>query len=481
MKILSLYVEEGMKCKKMDFEMKNLIHSEENTQGKTTSMRLMLHSLGFSVPSPAKIDFQSIFTRIVVQTESKKYCVERYACKVSLTDEENKYTFVLPNDQFRLHALLFNIDELYLLENILGAMYVDQTRGTVVINRGDIIGNNSFHVEKLIAGLEGKNVDELTRKIADEQKKLKEYKNLLEIAKYKKEKELYSEEIVSNKKIINEMMFSSIDKLENDILSLKSKIKNTKDVLSKNNNFINMIEGYKLHVKDKEGNEISVNSNTLIGFSDNKDLLEMQIKLLNIELKNKQKELNYLKTKDKNDKLLNVSEYKESVDEQLKNINIDYDTISKIVDQSNTEILELKKELKEKVKQNSDVVEYTNRKMFECARKLNVDSFLEKNGIFTNKIQNKSGAAGYKVIIAFRVAFIKAIEKYKGIKLPLIIDSLKNSELDEKNAKLILDLLKTELKGHQIIIASIYNFNDFKFDKIYEITYPLINDDIIVD
>ena len=54
--------------------------------------------------------------------------------------------------------------------------------------------------------------------------------------------------------------------------------------------------------------------------------------------------------------------------------------------------------------------------------------------------------------------------KFKNIRFPLIIDSLRNCELTEENANSILRLIKEKLNGHQIIVASVYDYNNF-FDK----------------
>jgi hypothetical protein len=60
------------------------------------------------------------------------------------------------------------------------------------------------------------------------------------------------------------------------------------------------------------------------------------------------------------------------------------------------------------------------------------------------------------------------------VELPLVIDSLRTSELTEKNAKGILNVINEELPDHQLIIASVYKYDGFDFSET-EIFERLIN------
>ncbi len=44
-------------------------------------------------------------------------------------------------------------------------------------------------------------------------------------------------------------------------------------------------------------------------------------------------------------------------------------------------------------------------------------------------------------------------------KLPIILDSPSGKEVDQENIKLMMDILKRDFSDHQIIIASIYEYD----------------------
>ena len=51
------------KFKKFNFDASfNYFYSNENTKGKTTFLRGLLYSLGFSIPNTKKIDFSKLMT-----------------------------------------------------------------------------------------------------------------------------------------------------------------------------------------------------------------------------------------------------------------------------------------------------------------------------------------------------------------------------------------------------------------------------------
>lgn len=475
MKINYLYIKEGLFSRKIKFSNHQLIFSKENSQGKTTLMRLILHSLGFTVPSTAGANFNNFVTIISLNVADEVITLERNGSFIEYKSKDKILKFNLPEEKLSLHTIVFNISEINLLENLLGAIYVDQTKGLVVLNRGEVIGNNTFTVEKFIAGLQNNNIDKLTRLITDERKKLKEYKSVLSIAQYKIDNNIYDNEIIDN---INEEVTSynsRITLLQSRIDSLKKSIKELKITLQENKMFLNIIESYHLYVSDSEGNKIPVNSNSIVGYNDNSELLNIQLKMLNVQLDTLKRELQeqIILEKDREYKELDVKEYKSLIDEKLKYVNLDYSKIKSIVNDCQRNIRTYNKQIKESITQKSDVVNFIQTNMIDCAKKLGVYKYIEKDGVFTNKIQKNSGAISYKIIISFRIAFILAVKEFKNIKLPLIIDSLRNGELDEENSNKILSVLNDKLKEHQIIVASIFEYNDF-FDGIEVIKNRLI-------
>ena len=94
--------------------------------------------------------------------------------------------------------------------------------------------------------------------------------------------------------------------------------------------------------------------------------------------------------------------------------------------------------------------------------------------LFTSNLKELSGAVLHKTVFAFKLGYIKEIEKKLEIKLPIILDSPSGKEVDEKNISLMMEILKRDFSDNQIIIASIYEY-DFPNEKKIEISERLIN------
>jgi hypothetical protein len=61
------------------------------------------------------------------------------------------------------------------------------------------------------------------------------------------------------------------------------------------------------------------------------------------------------------------------------------------------------------------------------------------------------------MVFSFKMAYIKAIEKFGELLLPIIIDSPNSSEISEENAKKMYELLSTDFINNQIIFSSMVN------------------------
>ena len=96
--------------------------------------------------------------------------------------------------------------------------------------------------------------------------------------------------------------------------------------------------------------------------------------------------------------------------------------------------------------------------------------------LFTSNLKELSGAILHKTAFAFRLAYMITMEEVLKIKLPIILDSPSGKEVDQMNIKLMMDILKRDFSDHQIIIASIFNY-DFDEMKVIEIKNQLIEND----
>ena len=103
---------------------------------------------------------------------------------IKIEKDGNISTFVLPEQEFMLHALLYSTNNADLLKNILGTFYVDQEKGWTLLNRGVVIGSIHFNIEELIRGLSGIDCSELVEKEAKLSREIDKYKQMFSVAQY---------------------------------------------------------------------------------------------------------------------------------------------------------------------------------------------------------------------------------------------------------------------------------------------------------
>ena len=121
----SIFIKEGVSERTIDFSKGvNLIFSQENSKGKTTLLRFMLYSLGYSIPSTRKIKFDQC------EVSARIYCdkigdivLTRYngmLLEVEFSGE--KTTYILPDQLHDVQKIIFGTDRIDVLNNILGAI-----------------------------------------------------------------------------------------------------------------------------------------------------------------------------------------------------------------------------------------------------------------------------------------------------------------------------------------------------------------------
>lgn len=101
------------------------------------------------------------------------------------------------------------------------------------------------------------------------------------------------------------------------------------------------------------------------------------------------------------------------------------------------------------------------------------DTTIAASYLFTSNLKELSGAVLHKTVFAFRLAYIIEIERAIAVKLPIILDSPSGKEVDQENIKLMMDILKRDFSDHQIIIASIFEY-DFDPINVIEIINRLV-------
>ena len=126
----------------------------------------------------------------------------------------------------------------------------------------------------------------------------------------------------------------------------------------------------------------------------------------------------------------------------------------------------VRSELKELLSSGNEVYGFLSDAVYDLASKLGVgDVYLkDTNGLLTNSVKEKSGTSRQLLVASFRLGYARAIERFAGVRVPLIIDSPKNGEMSRENFELLESLLRDGFADWQVIIASIDSVG-FRPDK----------------
>ncbi len=459
----------------------NLIYSVENSQGKTTLLRFLLYALGYPVPSTKGIDFANCETEIELITdynEKIKIFRHNYDLEVRLKKQEIK-SFVLPNDFDKVLMIIFKNKNVELIENILGAMFIDQDKGWTLLNKGYVIGHYSFDVRGLVRGLAGINAQDLNWDIRKLENNIQRYKKLYDVAKYHDEIQEKAGSISTSGYTEENMELNSL-KVEKERLT--HDLKRVVRIIHDNKEFKKYVEDMSLTVQSPNGEEFPLKIENVKWYDDSfefmknkKNDLVNHIKDINNKINSREKNI---KDSDKQLELMSVEDMITDFDKKLANISISQETVK-------DQLVILNREKRKKKNQLHNLTHYSEKansiiiSMFNDYRKyieaLGINSEKTKDFVFTKDLKSLTGAQLHKIVFAFRLMYIKAVEREADINLPIIIDSPRSSELDEMNSKLMMNLLTQEFSDHQIIVASIYKYDNL-LSNVIVLSKPIINE-----
>lgn len=232
----------------------------------------------------------------------------------------------------------------------------------------------------------------------------------------------------------------------------------------------------KLLIEAPNKEIIPVTENNIYGLNDNLDLLSTKKKLLTYkinQINTKRKKLeNERNTRDEN--LLfnnNNTSQIEEFDKKIASIVINPILIEKKISDLEKKLKQVKQKFEDISKtDNNDICKmmFNTLKKYLIELELGDEDSIHLNYLFTKDLKSLSGAVLHKTAFAFRLAYISTIEKALKIKLPFIIDSPSGNEVDKRNIELMMNILKRDFSDHQIIMASIfeYNFEDINIIEI---------------
>lgn len=458
--IQSLTITEGKKTKTYKFSPHaNLVHSDDNTVGKTTLLRLMLYALGYQIPNTKNMKFEKCITQVVLTSNGKTFHIKRENEYLLVDDETSTEYYILPTELNQFHAVVFGTDNNDVLNNLLGTFYMDQEKGWTLLNRGKVIGSISFSIEKLILGLSERDYQKLQSELQLLEREVKKYQQMRDIAQY--QREIYEEKGDIVHDTYDETLQRDLSVYMFDVEALRKELKQITDTIADNTSIRKFIEKMSLWVKAPDGTKIPVNEDTIIGLDDNNDflisrkhLLTSQIAKLEQKIENLRSMIYYQSQQPTTETLI------ESFDKNLSQIAIDAKAVTSILNELIERQTEVRRQLTELAKNNNDILEQMYSDILSYGVELGLTQYMSSGigFVFTRNLKELTGATLMKMVFAFKMSYIRAVDRVLNIKLPLILDSPSGKELDQYNIQKLMDIINRDFSENQVIIASIYYY-----------------------
>lgn len=442
-----------------------LFYSANNSTGKTTLMRSLLYCFGFQIPNTERVKFENFEFKITIEKEGAENSIYRKNQLLKIDDME----FDLPAEEMNVVGMIFGIENLELIDNLLGTIYFDQDKGWTLLNRGKIIGNNRFTIESFFRGLNDVNDSDsynLQRKIREIDKKIGEFNLLGEIKKYQEslientsQSSIYEFDITNETKIIE---------LKLELEKVNKEINEIKAIINDNQKFYSYLEQKEIYVNNPydQKQPIRVTRHTLYGLSDITKISETRLSYLFIKREKLKQQINNLfKEESKNINLFDIPSLSDQISQQIKRMEsisiVQIQAAKKALEDEKSKLQEL---LLERTKRDNHYIEEAVKIIKTYYDELNIEPI--NVDIFTRRLKAISGAVLHKKVFIFKLAYIKLLSEKLGYCLPIFCDSPNGREIEQSTVEETLKILRRDFPNHQIFISSINEYqNIFKTSK----------------
>lgn len=469
--IKSIYIKDGLLERYVEFDKNvNLIFSKKNSCGKTTLVRFILYSLGYSIPNTKKLKFEKCFVEVELELDNKTnmFLTRENDYSIVAKKDDEEVIYVLPEQLNELHSRIFNTDNITVLNNILGAFYFDQEKGWTLLNRGVVIGSIRFNIDELVRGIGEKDCSKLIAKEKRLASDLSKYRQMFSIAQYR---DSVSEESLVRTSY-NDENSVEIEQLKMKRAAIEKELRRVNQSITGNRKFEEFVADMKLLVRADDGSYITVTKDNIVGLNDSIDLLLAKKKMLTAELAKVVSRIEKLvNQQNKEEGQLSCFESEslaEAFDKRIVEIPMNHVAIKKEIEKNEKELKMVRGEIVKISRSDNSIISSLYNNIVKYAKELAIgdsESVTQKY-LFTSNLKELSGAVLHKTVFAFKMAYILEIEKYLDIKLPIILDSPSGKEVDQENIELMMNILKRDFKDNQIIIASIYEYDFEKINKI---------------
>lgn len=470
MKFLEFTLKEGLFQKSVAFsEIANVIYSQKNATGKTTFLWAIFYALGYPVPSTKGVKFDEMEFWLTLESRDKHFRIFRHGSYLSIDDGTEQVDYSLPTDFYDVLIAITGCENKDVLDNLIGSSYMDQEKGWTLLNRGKVIGNISFNIEALVRGLGGKGCDSEILELEAVKRSLKKYEYMQSVGKYQEEIHEAGGDIEFDTP--EEVRDIRLEMLRVEREPLLEELRQIKSILRKNKLLVEYISGFKLIVQSSMGEEIPVTQETLVGFIDNTEFLVARREMLSADLEAVNKKIAALqKQKEKDEGLFKVQTTIEAFDSDIRKINVDPVATQRIIDQLRRERQKLQERIRAMTEQDNGVVVELHNCISTYAKELGVSEAHvapNKDYIFTNDLKSLSGSILHKIVFSFKLAYVKLIREKAGIILPIVLDSPSGREVEHSTVESMLKIIQRDFSEHQLIIATIYEY-ELKDKKVIE-------------
>ncbi|QHK17995.1 hypothetical protein JS82_07700 [Methanomassiliicoccaceae archaeon DOK] len=432
----------------------NHIFSGNNSCGKTTLIRFILHGLGFAIPDLNQLSMDQCHVKMIIESGTHTIHTSRKDQYITVKHESESKSYRLPRQSNEVLQELFQTDNAGLLECILGAMYIDQDKGWSLLNRGKVIGKNIFDIDKFLSSFTNGDVYALVDKRNALSNELKRYKKLISLFDRQRTLENYSTDGVDLRTLESlQIQLSS----EKSIMStLKKEENRLKHSLDDNKRFLDFVDQMKL-VLSVDNKEILLTHDMIVSCPDNLSLIDARLKIIQSRIETSKQLI--FKLEEKIDSYIKEKQ-SETLIESFSVLPISKINLDPIEIQSSIEVMaksasDLNDEIRQAIN-SDDAIHILDEFIIRNTKTLKVYEYIENKTphCFIKDLKKYSGTDYKKIIFAYRLAYNSLIEEKTGIVLPIIVDSPKN-EVDNDNLNLMMDLLNRFYRHHQIIVASI--------------------------
>lgn len=479
----SLQHRNGVAAKEVNFASNvTIIHSENNSTGKTTLLRALLYTFGFPIPNTELVRFEDFEFALDVTHNDKQITIRRKCNLLTV----NEHEFDLPVDQRAVHSFLFGNSNGEILSNLLGTIYFDQEKGWTLLNRGTIIGTNRFNVESFFRGLKEDESDEsyqMVERISALNKKIAQYRLMLNVAEYQATLSQNVEHKLDFQTYQQDLDSALVDN-RIQLQNIEDEISSLTDVMRKNKHFSDYIEMKKVYVKNPTGGDpIRVTKDTLFEYGSVEDVNSARKSRLTTERNALKRQIAAIEASQyKQLTLMNLPTADAELTSRLSGISgISSIEVNSMLSKFYNEKNAISEALKCRTKQNNTWITDAYKIIADYAKELSIP-FDYKIDIFTSNLKTKSGAILHKMVFIYKLAYIKLLSQKLGYPVPIFCDSPSGREVKMETISEMLSVLRRDFGEHQIFISSIHKYESvFDVASVLETNGTLFNEPDLFD